>query len=303
MNKKFLASTTVLGVALATPSLILPRNDLIIPEKPGIIKLSDVKSPIIPAYFPLGMIGAGESYDPAAVALFARMSSQPDDARKKVISDTIVALKAAGIWSKLDALYLFAAHTSQASLLNWISSTYDATSTGTFTADRGISAGTNAINTNFTPSTAPSPNYTLNNAHISLWSRSNSDSGGYDFGNSNNSSPYTLLTIRSGNRMGGNLNNSGSEQWSSSVITSSVGHFLSSRSNSSNFQMYKDGIFQATGTATTTGMPTSTLRLANYNQPSPNRQYASASIGGSLNGTEVSNFASILQTYMTAVGA
>ena len=37
----------------------------------------------------------------------------------RLIDKAIGQLKMAGVWGKLDALYLLAAHTSQAALVNW----------------------------------------------------------------------------------------------------------------------------------------------------------------------------------------
>lgn len=93
-------------------------------------------------------------YDAAASALFLRMTTQPNAARKQLISDTIARLKAVGFWSKLKALYVYAAHSQQAALLNWPSATLDASLVGapTFTADKGFS-GFTAANYLTTPMT------------------------------------------------------------------------------------------------------------------------------------------------------
>ncbi len=74
-----------------------------------------------------------------ADALFARMSTTPTMLRKRQIDRLIKRLKAAGVWTKLDALYVLAAANSNAALLNWVSTSFNLTATNspTFTADRG----------------------------------------------------------------------------------------------------------------------------------------------------------------------
>src|SRR5882672_7716492 len=63
---------------------------------------------------------SGGSYSPQATALFAAMIVQPSPTRKTQIDNLILALIAAGVWAKLDRLWVFAAHTEQAGQLNWI---------------------------------------------------------------------------------------------------------------------------------------------------------------------------------------
>ena len=63
--------------------------------------------------------GGGGGSDADAAALIAAMSPAPDGTRQMLINDTIVALKAAGIWDELDELWLTAAHAEQAGLLGW----------------------------------------------------------------------------------------------------------------------------------------------------------------------------------------
>lgn len=85
------------------------------------------------------------------------------------IDDFIARLKRAGIWEDLDGLYVFAQENSVAALVNWKNpGTYNATATNspTFTANVGFAGnGTNSfIDTNFNPTTAVAPKYTLNDA-------------------------------------------------------------------------------------------------------------------------------------------
>lgn len=99
--------------------------------------------------------------DPDAYALIQAMTSAPTSTRADVIEKTVVALKDAGIWDKLDALYMLGAHHEQASRLNWINpgvNTATVVSTPTFTADQGwLSSGSGntfaGLTSNWVPST------------------------------------------------------------------------------------------------------------------------------------------------------
>lgn len=72
-----------------------------------------------------------DNYDDDAYILFLRMTSEPTTALKSLINTTIVNLKAAGIWNRLDVLYMFNLHNSQAATLNWKSQINDCAIIGT----------------------------------------------------------------------------------------------------------------------------------------------------------------------------
>lgn len=62
--------------------------------------------------------GGGSGYSAEAIAYFAGMSVQPDATRKGQLDTLITSLKSAGVWAKLDALYIMAAHDAQAARVN-----------------------------------------------------------------------------------------------------------------------------------------------------------------------------------------
>jgi hypothetical protein len=85
------------------------------------------------------------------------MAVQPDATRKRQIDLLIRSLLASGVWYKLDKLHVYAAHTYQASLLNWVGTSYAHSVVGTistlFVTDRGFTSlsTTNYIDTNYRP--------------------------------------------------------------------------------------------------------------------------------------------------------
>ncbi|MBL8554758.1 MAG: hypothetical protein JNL41_10805 [Phenylobacterium sp.] len=72
-------------------------------------------------------------------ALIGRFAADPGATRRGLIDALIGALKAAGLWAKIDVLHVYAAHDGQAAALNWVSTSYAASpqASPTFTADRG----------------------------------------------------------------------------------------------------------------------------------------------------------------------
>lgn len=109
---------------------------------------------------------------PGAAALIARMSPAPNPSRAMLIASTYDRMASRSYWSKLDCLYLLAAHDSQASRLNWKANEFNITVSGspTFTTDLGWAGALSSyLDTGFAPSTA-GRNYALNNATMMGWS-------------------------------------------------------------------------------------------------------------------------------------
>jgi hypothetical protein len=104
----------------------------------------------------------------------AAMSVQPDITRKAAIDTLIGSLKSAGIWTTIDVLSLFAAHDSQAAVLNAKDPTkvWTPVNSPTFTVDRGFTG--DAVSKQLTYPTAYSAltNFIQNSASWSIGIRS-----------------------------------------------------------------------------------------------------------------------------------
>jgi lysophospholipase L1-like esterase len=91
--------------------------------------------------------------------LKARMSVQPNAIYEEACFRLIYDLMILGAWDLLDTLHTYCLHTEQASLLNWLTNSRDATLSGTytFTAGRDIAGNgvTGLINSNTNPNIAP----------------------------------------------------------------------------------------------------------------------------------------------------
>lgn len=82
----------------------------------------------------------GSSQQAETTTLLAQMAVQPTTAQVTTIDTLIASLKSAGVWDKLDRLFMLNLHTSQASLLDWRNPTNTGTAVNspTFTAYSGF---------------------------------------------------------------------------------------------------------------------------------------------------------------------
>jgi hypothetical protein len=121
--------------------------------------------------------------DADAWAYIDAMTVVPSFARQTLLNTLVTALKTAGVWSKLDVLYLLAAHDNQASRLNAKApATFSLTATTvttapTFVADQGWKGGGAGATAGgylagtFNPATAPSPHFVQDDAFMGVWVR------------------------------------------------------------------------------------------------------------------------------------
>lgn len=256
------------------------------------------------------MASGGSSYDPAAVALFARMTTPPSDARKTLINDLIVALKAAGVWAQLLALYVTAAADAQAAGLNWISATYNLVplSSPTFTVDRGYTGGGAAyLSTGISPSVA---GFTVAEGTMGVWYQGTpvQNDSGADGGGNAGTNGYMAI----GPRTTANVANSA--VWAATFASgaNSTGGLLTVvRAAGPLTTLYKGSSGSiATSAAPALGAspPPETLYLCGYNDggaavPHSSRIAAAFFSTADFSGADVTAINDALQDYMTAVGA
>lgn len=240
--------------------------------------------------------------DVDAIALTLRMNIQPSAQRALDIETLILALKAASLWTKLDALYLLAAHSSQASLLNWLdsSSITDCTLNGapTFVADRGwtMTPSTDYVATGITPN-AGGFKYVQNDAHLGVWSRTATAAGAAlaDIGAAN--SECSIACRSSADLMRVRLNSGTTVSYANA---DGSGHFVISRTASNTYKGYRNGVALGSSSTASATMPT-IIQIGRVGSPA--RQFAGASIGSSMNDADAVAFYNAMNAYMTAVGA
>ena len=250
---------------------------------------------------------AGDGFPPAALALFARMSPTPSPARKVLISQTIAALTIAGVWQKLDMLQVYAADAQANALLNWISSSYNASvvNSPTFTTDRGftsVSGTSSYVASGYTPSSGPK--WGQNDHAFGRWMRTGPGGAGMDFG------AYETATLRSATIQSDAsgvyiVGDSGTAQ---SVTANPIGSVVGVRSASGSFDIYKNGAFVTNVSAASRSGTTLEMFVGAYNFDGVAGTYSQNQIGAvwvgqALNSTEIAALHTALQNYMTGVGA
>lgn len=258
---------------------------------------------------------SGPVYDVDAAALFARMSSQPDAAHKGYINTAIVALKSAGIWALRDAIWVPAVPTAQAAALNWKQNLYNLTapsvggsSPPSFVADRGYTgdAATMYMLTGLKPG-AGGLSFVRDSANVSVYVR-NAFIGAnlYDLGIYDGASG-TLVGPLAGNQIQLDLN----DALSATGVASGAlpGMYSVERNTSTTLLKYKNGASlgtEAVASVALSGTQDFYILAANLSGGptgfSPDN-VAYVAVGGYLGPTLVAQEYSIMQAYMTSIGA
>lgn len=239
-----------------------------------------------------------------ATRLVGLMSVQPTNARKALIDALITSLKSAGVWAKLDVLWIPAAHDSQAGRLNWKSPgtfTLAEVSSPTFTTDRGYTGnGTSSyLTTGWIPSTN-GVNYVRDNASLFAWSRTSALIAAGIFGGGTVST-FRIMPRTTGDFYAYIANDATSR---GPANADGTGFYGWSRTTSTSTQPYKNGVAQGAPSATaSTTIPAGQANLLRTNSVFSSAEIAVAAAGASMDATENLALYNALQTYMTAIGA
>lgn len=235
-------------------------------------------------------------------SLVARFTTPPTYSRKVTINELIRVLKLSGAWSVMDALYVLAAADSQASRLNWIAAAYDLTTAAapTFTADRGVTPDGTAtyLDTGFNPTTASSPKFTQDDAHMGAWhltDLANSGATSYDVG-SNNSRIVNNSSSATAVRPNGTVSGTFTEDYAV--------HKAWSRSGASAWEYYHAGVDAGGGTDSSGAINNYNLGIGRVSATLFGvNQCAAFHFGSNLTASQVASINSALTTYLQAVGA
>lgn len=261
---------------------------------------------------------AGGADDPAITALIGRMTTKPTTARATLIARTITRLRAAGVWSKHDALWVMAGHHEQASRLDWkgtpaFTLTPADTNTSTpsapsFTADRGWTGNgtTTYLDTNWDPS-VHGRGFTLNAASIRAWVRTNLASPAPLFV-AGRETPKTWLQVGAG------IMSVAVNQLAASAITpapaTSVGLFAANRVSGAEVRAFANGALASAVSVASSSMGFGTLTIGGLRMGSGGamtnfaaHQHAFFGVGAPLTDAEEAAFYAIMRDYMLGVGA
>lgn len=300
-----------INVAAGTADLIMPPKNYLAPTDAGgnnvydvQLRFVDPRQKFVTQNFAATVLAAYVFTNSEAAAYVARMPSAPLYGRKQLIDAFFGSSKAgvisgSNIYTKTKEMYLFAAHTSQASLLG-LKNQGDSSgvNTPTFTTDRGwTGSGSAYVTTAIAPNVATP--WTQNSSSMGIWELTNVANNSGSMGGAGNS--------------GINARNV-SDQITSDVntfsgiavsgITDGRGLTIGNRSGASAAQVYKNGLLVGsnTGASAAPNANPFVFHATNPAFPAP-RQIAFGYIGGSLTANEHKDLYNAVRTYLIGVGA
>lgn len=245
------------------------------------------------------------TYSTQSQAFFNRLATAPTTARKSAYDTMITGLVNAGVWSKLDGLYLLAAADAATARTNLVSSSYGLTSVGTptFAADAGYTGNNTTsqyLETGFDP-TAGSPLFTQNSASVFAWKNNNvTGDRGFFLGMSNDSS-YVDPDLADGrfyyyvNSAGGNT----------ASLASTTGLYLGTRSSSTQTNSYLKGAPINSNSVANSVAPAAgkTMRFLSDGGPGnvSDSQVSAGGFGSSFTDADSRNLSAYVTNYMTAI--
>lgn len=284
-----------------------------------LLLLSPIVSPqLIPAHAQLTMSGVGGGFGTSvgggcsqATTALARLDGAQNTS---ALTTMICGMVTDGTYALLDGLWITTINSTGNSLVNLAtSSSYNLTvgAAGTFTANAGVAGNgtTTYYNTNFTPSTATSPNFTQNSASVGVCLLNSNTGTGTNAVLGMASTPfanYTYLVPNNSTSTALYDINDASFPGATQSSTNVQGSWIISRTGATAIALYENGISIGSTTSASAAVATVPMYLFAYNNAGGAAQFAAvtigyAFIGGALTGTQVSNLYSRLHTYIQAV--
>ena len=237
-----------------------------------------------------------------------------DFTQQSAINALVVDLKFYNVWTKSSAIYPFVggtatthkfnlknpADTNAAFRLNFVGG-------WTHSANGALPNGTNAYADTFLNTSTV---LTKTSAHLSIYTRTNSNSGSpYDMGNSSNAgattNPSSIITRYNDNKAYIVI---ADQSFGTNLITLDSRGFTSGGTNGSSTQkLFKNGVQLASATQGAGSLANLSLYIGANNGAGTanlfsNKEYAFASIGIGLSDTEVVNFYTAVQAFQITLG-
>jgi hypothetical protein len=245
------------------------------------------------------------------VALIARMTVKPDAARQRIIDATVTSLKAAGLWAKLEALWVLEAHDAQAAQRNWIADAFNLTpvNSPTFTVDRGYAGNGSSsyLNTGFNPSLGSI--FTQNSGSFGYYLSAGTITGSNSaigMGCSDASYATFLIPRSTGNAPRGRINSSATLDYGPGSLSTRLGFTGLTRTGSTVTNCWRNGSRSTTETTASSGRPNNNMYLLATNSSGSaagwsGNQMAWAFVGAGLTTAEISDLRVIMSYYMTSI--
>lgn len=250
----------------------------------------------------------GAAYDADAQAFFTA-AGITDNTQKTAVNQLVVDLKTYGIWTKMKALYPFVGGTATTHKYN-LKDPQDTDAAFRLVFNGGWTHSSTGVLPNGTNGYAdtklqPSTILSLNNTHLSVYSRTSAIQSGVEIGSSNvgDINFLWLATRRSGNY------NFWMNQSSVTTPASSdgSGFFIGNRTASNIKNGWRNGVKVENVTTASDALPIKTTYIgaaqyANITAFYSSREQSFASIGDGLDDTEAANYYTAVQTFQTTLG-
>lgn len=263
-----------------------------------------VSKAVLPAIMPAVPPAVGDGLMmPQTLSLIARMSTKPSAGRAALIDSTIRRLISAGLWSKLVGLHVYAAHASDAAILNWVANNSAApVNSPTFTTDLGYTGnGTSSyLNTQLEQTLVAQDNNALG-----VYLNTNVGTSSVAFG-----APSQFIRPRSSSNTCDVRSSATTNDSTGATVTTSVGLTSIGRSVSTGYKVYKNGVelasFTRASAAPAAGRSMYTLAFNNSGTASnfsSQRVAMDFMASSAFTDEEHATFYTIMLAYLTAVGA
>ena len=256
---------------------------------------------------------------------FINSAGLTDLGQANAVNTLVVDLKAAGVWTKMKALYPFVGGTATTHKWNLkdprdLNEAFRLVFTGgwTHTSTGALPNGSNGYANTYL---VPSNNFPISqyDAHISLYSRTNIEapttnwlSGSIGVDDDYNSAAYFILNVNSKTTrivQGRTLGN----QWTtySGPLDDSRGFFIINKQNNTTLKLKKNDTLLSSNTTLSTAQyrPAQNFYIGAVNGSQSysglnydNKEYGFISIGNGLTDTEASAFYTAVQKYQTSLG-
>jgi hypothetical protein len=243
--------------------------------------------------------------DADAETYVTAMSVEPNDARKALIEDLVVGLKADGIWTKLDWLCLLAAHDAQAARLNAknTAKSLTATNSPTFTTDRGYAGNASNAFLDFGEALdAVGNSFALNSATLGAWCNQGSGTANiHHVGTTADTKSRVSARASAGNETF--QINDGTNDIAQANTGAKTGHRASVRTGAAVKRSFFNGTRVADLTTASTSIATGNGCALRSNTVYTADRLACIYSGSGLTDAEAGDMHTRLSTFLTAIGA
>jgi hypothetical protein len=258
----------------------------------------------------LGRSIGTQTVSDADAQAFVTNAAIVDQVEANAVNKLVIDMKAAGVWSKMKAIYPFVGGSASSHKFN-LKDPRDLDAAFRLVFNGGWTHSSNGAQPNGTNGYAdtfyiPSIQASQNSHHLSYYSRTEQDANSVDIGCSIWPNGYDFLQIKT----------SGISYYGINILaafdtytnSSSIGYFIANRTASNDQDLFKSGTKVKNGTAQShsvlcnISVAISALKNANgtYTNYS-SKQVAFSSIGDGLSDTEAANFYTAVQNFQTTL--